>query len=221
MLRLAALLVALAATPAFADDDDALDLDLDGDSWSLADGDCDDLRVWIHPGAQEVCDGHDSDCDGEISTALDTGEQDADDDGWRVCAGDCNDERTDVHPLAPELCDELDNDCDGDRPLSEQDLDLDGLAPCEGDCDDLEARTRPGLSDAPGREGVDDNCDGVIDEGLLPSGDDDDTTDLPGGCTDRGCGVSFRAATPTSDRASPLLACAALGLLIGRRRRDL
>jgi len=215
---LLALLALLCATPALADDDEALDLDLDQDSFSLADGDCDDTRAWVHPGAPEVCDGRDSDCDGEISTSLDTGEQDADGDGWRVCAGDCNDDRGDVHPHAPELCDDFDNDCDDDRPLSEQDLDADGLAPCEGDCNDLEARVRPGLSDAPGTEGVDDDCDGVIDEGLLPSGDDDDTTDLPAGCTERGCGWSFRAAAP-GDRGSPLVAFAALGLLIGRRDR--
>ncbi|MDX2089039.1 MAG: putative metal-binding motif-containing protein [Kofleriaceae bacterium] len=39
------------------------DLDCDG---YQAEADCDDLRTAIHPGAEEACDGVDSDCDGEL-----------------------------------------------------------------------------------------------------------------------------------------------------------
>jgi hypothetical protein len=212
------LLLLLCATPAWADGE--IDLDLDGDSYSLADGDCDDTRAWVYPGAPEACDGLDSDCDGVIPSSADAGEQDSDGDGWRACGGDCNDTVTAINPAAVELCDDIDNDCDGVRPLGEQDNDLDGVAPCEGDCNDDDAGVRPGRTDAPGDVGVDNNCDGVIDEGGGIE-DDEPTPDLPPGCAARGCGWSLRSSAPQGDRRSPLLAFGALTLLIGRRRRDL
>jgi len=43
---------------------DACDSDADGDE-VFNDLDCDDLRPWIHPAAPELCDGLDTDCDGE------------------------------------------------------------------------------------------------------------------------------------------------------------
>ncbi len=64
----------LAGCPASVDDDDsapgdddtaAID-DQDGDGWTVADGDCDDLDPSSHPGADELCDGADNDCDGEV-----------------------------------------------------------------------------------------------------------------------------------------------------------
>ena len=38
--------------------------DLDADGYSAADGDCSDQSAAISPGATEVCDGIDNDCDG-------------------------------------------------------------------------------------------------------------------------------------------------------------
>lgn len=40
--------------------------DNDGDGYSTSCGDCDDSNQGIRPGAAEVCDGEDNDCDGEI-----------------------------------------------------------------------------------------------------------------------------------------------------------
>lgn len=40
--------------------------DEDGDGMTPAEGDCDDADAWVHAGAQEVCDGVDDDCDGEV-----------------------------------------------------------------------------------------------------------------------------------------------------------
>ena len=81
-------------------------------AWSMQATDCDDSRASVSPGAAEVCDGLDNDCD---ATTFAFGEDD-DGDGYAdvVCGGDdCDDECATCHPeMAAELCDGLDNDCD-------------------------------------------------------------------------------------------------------------
>jgi hypothetical protein len=72
-------------------------------------GDCDDTRANVYPGATEICDGLDNDCDGVIPA----NEADNDGDGFRICSGDCDDTRANVYAGATELCDELDNNCNG------------------------------------------------------------------------------------------------------------
>jgi len=93
-------------------------------------GDCDDLNNSVHPGAAEVCNGIDDDCD----VAKDEGitiryYRDADVDTFGniavfqdVCSApagyildntDCDDTRATVHPGGVEVCNGLDDDCDG------------------------------------------------------------------------------------------------------------
>jgi hypothetical protein len=100
-------------------------------------GDCDDVNSAIFPGATEVCDGSDNDCDGLVDDADpdQTGKtlwyQDLDGDGYGnassslyACtqpagyllnATDCDDTTASAHPGAVEVCDSsnLDEDCNG------------------------------------------------------------------------------------------------------------
>src|SRR4051794_18632055 len=42
------------------------DADLDGDGYTPNQGDCKDTDPFTHPGADEVCNGNDDDCDGLV-----------------------------------------------------------------------------------------------------------------------------------------------------------
>lgn len=71
--------------------------DDDGDGLDECAGDCNDAIPSVYPGAAEICDGLDSDCDG----AVPADEADADGDGSRPCAGDCADDDPTVLGIAP------------------------------------------------------------------------------------------------------------------------
>ena len=47
-------------------DSGSASIDADGDGFTPAAGDCNDLNPSVHPDAVEVCDGADNDCDGRI-----------------------------------------------------------------------------------------------------------------------------------------------------------
>jgi len=93
------------------DDNDASvsGVDEDGDGVDTCNDDCDDLDPDTYPGATELCDGLDNNCD----SGLPSDEHDGDGDGMWECQGDCDDSNPSIYDGAPELCDGLDNDCDG------------------------------------------------------------------------------------------------------------
>ena len=91
--------------------------DLDDDGLSEDDGDCDDLDPTTHPGAHELLDGIDNDCDGE--TDEDTLEQDDDGDGFSETEGDCDDDDPDVFPGADPTEGVTNADCDGEADSDE------------------------------------------------------------------------------------------------------
>jgi len=76
----------------------------------MACDECDDTDPDVHPGATEVCNGIDDDCNGVLPGS----EADNDGDGVMACGGDCNDNSAQAYPGAEERCDLLDRDCDGE-----------------------------------------------------------------------------------------------------------
>ncbi len=102
------------------------DLDADG---SPSGEDCDDQDASTFPGAEEVCDGVDNNCDGVVDEGVMlTWYADADADGFgdaeaafAACAppmgtvanaDDCDDADATIWPGAPETCNGVDDDCD-------------------------------------------------------------------------------------------------------------
>jgi hypothetical protein len=143
---------------------DPVDTDLDG---YFPPHDCDDTNPLIHPGAEEVCDNKDNDCDGLIDEGCYTCSSGFDEDGdsFFDCE-DCDDHDNTVYPRAPELCDGKDNDCDGlvDEGccICYYDHDRDGYSDC-WDCNDNDPAVYPGAKER--CDGKDNDCDGFTDEG--------------------------------------------------------
>ena len=104
--------------------------DVDGDGYSK-DEDCNDNNPDVHPGAVEICNHINDDCDNEVDEGVTTQWwADTDGDGFgrenttpvdscEALSGyvdndlDCDDYDSEVNPDATEICNNLDDDCDG------------------------------------------------------------------------------------------------------------
>jgi hypothetical protein len=118
-----------------------VDADEDG---ATADVDCDDADATRYPGASEVCDGVDQDCDGEVDEEAINGGTffpDTDGDGYGATGSEG------VVSCAPEA----------------------GYVANDFDCNDADAGAWPGNPDPDDDgDGVDEDCDGTADEAYDP-----------------------------------------------------
>jgi hypothetical protein len=158
--------------------------------------DCNDNDVTINPGATEICDGVDNDCDGQVDEGfLNTYYQDADGDGYGYDDGmssieactqplgyvanntDCDDGDANINPGATEVCDGIDNDCDG--------LIDDGIASTPTTCGvgacassgqltcqngSTQDTCTPGQPQEEVCDGIDNDCNGSVDENYVFNG---------------------------------------------------
>ena len=148
--------------------------------------DCDETNPAINASGTEVCNGLDDDCDGSVDEDFDGDGDGAFDAANADCnnqygaAVDCDDTDPAVNPSAVEVCNAIDDDCqfgvddsfdvDGDGYLDGSDP---GCAATYGanslDCDDLNNAIFPGAGET--CDGVDEDCDGVIDQTFDQDGD--------------------------------------------------
>ena len=85
------------------------------DGYVMDNTDCDDTFAGaaINPGAEEICDNIDNDCDGTVDNWFDV-----DRDTYSSCGGDCDDTDFNINPGATETCNGVDDNCDGTIDLN-------------------------------------------------------------------------------------------------------
>jgi hypothetical protein len=157
--------------------------------YAATDGDCDENDEKVHPGATEVCNMKDDNCNGQIDEGAPPVVMwpDGDGDGYYTyqlgtpkmgCGnlagyaargGDCDDRDAEVHPGATEICNLKDDNCDG--RIDEGVRPICGVGWCarySPSCDPADCVPGP-----PAQEicnSFDDDCDGRLDNGACLTG---------------------------------------------------
>lgn len=210
--------------------------------WSTRGDDCDDNSRDAYPGATEVCNRRDDDCDGIVDEGVDAVLLYPDNDGdgyggrfgdpvmgcdrpgYGIGNEDCDDNDPNVHPGATEVCGGYDEDCDG--RIDEGVRPLCGVGMCQRTSLSCDLRDcYPGDPAVELCNAWDDDCDGTVDEGsgLCPGGQRCEAGYCVGEVGDGGNPVDGEGSGGCSaSRApsSPLLVALGLGLggLAWRRR---
>lgn len=157
--------------------------------YSALDGDCDENDEKVHPGATELCNSKDDNCDQQIdegsSPVIMWPDLDGDGyyksqvgtsktgcgnvPGYAALGGDCNDADRAIHPGATEICNLLDDNCDG--VVDERVRPRCGLGWCARQSTTCNpADCHPGPPAVETCNVFDDDCDGEIDNGVCPTG---------------------------------------------------
>ena len=147
------------------------DFDADFDGWTPNQGDCDDGNPNINPGAQDICDGIDNNCNGQVDDGINfnTDPQNCGGCGnvcptppnvaFSVCSGAacmigaCTAGFLDIDQVFINGC---------ETAVGDYDADFDGWTPNQGDCNDADFNINPGVPEIC-NNGIDDDCDGATD----------------------------------------------------------
>jgi len=157
--------------------------------YATKDGDCDENNEMVHPGATEICNLKDDNCDGQIdenappvmmwpdgdgdgyygvqtgTATLGCGNKP----GYAARGGDCDDRDPAVHPGVAEICNNKDDNCDGQ--VDERVRPQCGVGWCARYSPTCNAADcRPGPPAVEKCNSFDDDCDGENDNGACPAG---------------------------------------------------
>ncbi|MFT4975591.1 MAG: hypothetical protein ACI8S6_001478 [Myxococcota bacterium] len=161
-----------------------LTVDADGDGYDSSE-DCDDNNSLVHPGAEELCDGTDNNCDGQIDEDVTTtffadedkdgfGDGEATSEaceaptGYTAVPNDCDDTEPQTYPGAAERCDGEDNDCDGEI---DEDVLNEWYADADGDSYGDPSSAYEVCDPPPGYVDNADDCDDT-DDSSFPGGEE-------------------------------------------------